>query len=165
MIWLTRDLLFLWWWFSCWVMSNSVATPWTIACQSPLNMGFPKQEYWSGLTFPSSGDLSHPRDRICVSCINRHILFHWAISEAWQEIKLQNTQTAHTAQYQKNKQPSRKNGQKTQKFFLQKRHTDGQMTQAKMLSITVYYRNANQKYNEVSPHTSQDDQNQKVYKY
>ena len=95
--------------------------PWTIACQSPLNMGFPKQEYWSGLTFPSSGDLSHPRDRICISCINRHILFHWAISEAWQEIKLQNTQTAHTAQYQKNKQPSRKKwAEDTKSFFFKK---------------------------------------------
>ena len=98
-------------------MSNSVATPWTIACQSPLNMGFPKQEYWCGLTFSSSGDLSHPRDRICVSFMNRHIHFHWAISEAWQEIKLQNIQTAHTAQYQKDKRPSRKNEQKTQKDF------------------------------------------------
>ena len=35
-----------------------VATPWTIACQAPLSMGFPRQEYWSGLSFPSPGDLS-----------------------------------------------------------------------------------------------------------
>ena len=33
------------------------ATLWTIACQAPLPMGFPKQEYWSGLPFPSPGDL------------------------------------------------------------------------------------------------------------
>ena len=33
-----------------------------------------------------------------------------------------------------------------------------------MLSITIYYRNANQEHNEVSPYTSQDDQYQKVYK-
>ena len=40
-------------------MSHSV-TVWTIACQTPLFMGFPRQEYWSGLTFPSPGDLPHP---------------------------------------------------------------------------------------------------------
>ena len=30
-------------------------TPWTIACQVPLSGGFPRQEYWSGLPFPSPG--------------------------------------------------------------------------------------------------------------
>ena len=34
------------------------ATPWTIAHQAPLLMGFPRQEYWSGFPFPSPGDLS-----------------------------------------------------------------------------------------------------------
>ena len=33
-------------------MSNS-ATSWTVACQAPLSMGFPRQEYWTGLPFPS----------------------------------------------------------------------------------------------------------------
>ena len=41
-------------------MSNSFLTPWTVACQAPLSMGFPRQEYWSGLPFPSPGDLSNP---------------------------------------------------------------------------------------------------------
>ena len=36
------------------------ATPWTIACQSPLSMRFPRQEYWSGLSFPSPGNLPNP---------------------------------------------------------------------------------------------------------
>ena len=36
------------------------ATPWTAACQAPLSMGFPTQEYWSGLPFPSLGDLPNP---------------------------------------------------------------------------------------------------------
>ena len=31
--------------------------PWTIAHQAPLSMGFPRQEYWSGLPFPPPGDL------------------------------------------------------------------------------------------------------------
>ena len=43
--------------FSCCVMSLSFATPWAIDHQSPLFMGFPIQENWSGLPFPSSGDL------------------------------------------------------------------------------------------------------------
>ena len=34
--------------------------PWTIACQAPLPMGFSKQEYWSGLPFPSPGDFLNP---------------------------------------------------------------------------------------------------------
>ena len=38
----------------------TLATPWTIACQGPLSMGFSRQEYWSGLPFPSPGDLPHP---------------------------------------------------------------------------------------------------------
>ena len=33
------------------------ATPWTAACQAPLSMGFSRQESWSGLPFPSPGDL------------------------------------------------------------------------------------------------------------
>ena len=32
-------------------------TPWTVACQVPLSMGFPRQEYWSGLPFCSPEDL------------------------------------------------------------------------------------------------------------
>jgi len=36
------------------------ATPWVIACQAPLSMEFSRQEYWSGLPFPSAGDLPNP---------------------------------------------------------------------------------------------------------
>ena len=36
----------------------TLATPWTVAHQAPLSMGFPRQEYWSGLPCPSPGDLS-----------------------------------------------------------------------------------------------------------
>ena len=45
-------------------------TPWTVACQSPQSMGFPRQEYWSGLPFPPPGDLPDPKDRTCISCIS-----------------------------------------------------------------------------------------------
>ena len=37
------------------------AIPWTVAHQAPLSMGFSRQEYWSGLPFPSPGDLPDPR--------------------------------------------------------------------------------------------------------
>ena len=36
------------------------ATPWTGALQAPLSLGFSRQEYWSGLSFPSLGDLPNP---------------------------------------------------------------------------------------------------------
>ena len=38
-------------------MSDSFATPWTVAHQAPLFKEFCKQEYWSGLPFPFPGDL------------------------------------------------------------------------------------------------------------
>ena len=38
-----------------------LATPWTVAYQVPLPIGFSRQEYWSGLLFPSPGDLPDPR--------------------------------------------------------------------------------------------------------
>ena len=45
--------------FSHQVMSDSVS-PQTVAHQAPLPMGFPRQEYWSGLSFASPGDLPDP---------------------------------------------------------------------------------------------------------
>ena len=41
-------------------MSDSFVTQWTVACQAPLSMGFSRQENWSGLSFPSPGDLPNP---------------------------------------------------------------------------------------------------------
>ena len=41
---------------ACLVLSNPFVTPWTVAHQAPL----PRQEYWSGLPFPSPGDLPDP---------------------------------------------------------------------------------------------------------
>ena len=43
----------------CSVMSDS-ATLWTVACQTPLSVGFSRQEYWGELLFPPPGDLPHP---------------------------------------------------------------------------------------------------------
>ena len=61
------------------------ATPWTVAHQAPLSMGFSRQEYWSGLPFPSPGDLPNPGTEArlsCVSCTGRQILYHCATWEA-----------------------------------------------------------------------------------
>ena len=42
------------------VVSDSFVTPGTMARKAPLSTGFPRQEYWSGLTFPSPEDLPDP---------------------------------------------------------------------------------------------------------
>ena len=41
-------------------MPDSFVTPRTVTFQAPVSMGFPRQEYWSGLPFPSPGDLPDP---------------------------------------------------------------------------------------------------------
>ena len=38
----------------------TLATSWTVACQAPLSIKFSRQKYWSGLPFPSPGDLLNP---------------------------------------------------------------------------------------------------------
>ena len=38
----------------------TVCSPWTVIHQAPLSIGFPRQEYWSGLPFPSARNLSNP---------------------------------------------------------------------------------------------------------
>ena len=43
------------------MLHGRFATLWTVDCKAPLSMGFPRQEYWSGLPVPSPGDLPHPR--------------------------------------------------------------------------------------------------------
>ena len=40
--------------------SSDSVTLWTVAHQAPLSMGFSRQEYWTGLPFPSPGDLPYP---------------------------------------------------------------------------------------------------------
>ena len=41
-------------------MTDSSATPWTVAYEVPQSMGFPRREYWSGLPLPSPGDFPNP---------------------------------------------------------------------------------------------------------
>ena len=58
------------------------ATTWTVECQAPLSMGFSRQEYWSGLPFPSPGDLpdsgSEPGLPHC-----RQILYQLSYEGTW----------------------------------------------------------------------------------
>ena len=42
----------------------TLASPWTVACQAALSMGFSRQEYWSGLPFPSPGNLPNPEIKL-----------------------------------------------------------------------------------------------------
>ena len=50
------------------------ATPGTVAHQASLSMGFSRQEYWSGLPFPSPGDLPNPGIETASLC-----LLHWQV--------------------------------------------------------------------------------------
>ena len=56
------------------------ATPWTVACQAPLSLGFSRIPEWVAISF-SSGS-SWLRDWTHVSCISRWILYHWPTREA-----------------------------------------------------------------------------------
>ena len=70
-------------WVSEWMKSLSpvclLVTPWTVgAYHAPLYMGFSRQEYWSGLPFPSPEDLPNPGDQTPVSCIVGRRFTVWA---------------------------------------------------------------------------------------
>ena len=55
-----KTILFVIFAFSHYVMSVSFPAPWIVACQAYLSMEFSRQEYWSGLPFPTSGDRPDP---------------------------------------------------------------------------------------------------------
>ena len=58
-------------------MSNSFAIPWTVTHQAPLSVGFPREEYYSGVAIFHSRGSSWPRHQTQVSCIGRQILYYW----------------------------------------------------------------------------------------
>ena len=67
----------------CYLVAQSrltFATPWTVAGQAPLSIGFPREEYWSALPFATQG-ISQHRDQTCIFCIGRQILYHWTTKE------------------------------------------------------------------------------------
>ena len=61
------------------------AAPWTVAHQAPLSVRFPRQEYQSGLPFPSPGDLPKPKSltssSYIISYICKRVLYHWKAHE------------------------------------------------------------------------------------
>lgn len=66
-------------------MPNSLGPPWTVACQAPLSMGFPRLRLLEWVAFSCSGGSSQIRDQTlisCVSCTGRQIIYHWATLEA-----------------------------------------------------------------------------------
>ena len=62
------------------------------------------------------------------------------------------------------KQPNQNTGRRSKQTFLQRRHSEGQKSHEKMLNITNCQRNANQNFNQVSPHTGQNGYHQKIYR-
>ena len=60
-------------------------TPWTEAHQAPLSMGFPRQEYWSGLPFPSLGDLPDPEIEPASPALTGGFFYRWATREGLQK--------------------------------------------------------------------------------
>ena len=61
--------------------SKSFSTPWIVAHQAPLSVGFPRQEYWSGLPLPSPG-IFQTQGSNWVSWVGRQFLYHWATRKA-----------------------------------------------------------------------------------
>jgi len=58
----------------------TLVTLWTVACQAPPSMGFPRQEYWSGFPFLSPGDLPHPEiDSLPLSHQETYIQFYFKL--------------------------------------------------------------------------------------
>ena len=57
--------------------------PWTVAHQDPLSMGFPRQESWTGLPFPSLGDLPHSGIKLASSGLQADSL---SLSHQWSPI-------------------------------------------------------------------------------
>ena len=55
-----KTILFVIFAFSHYFMSDFFPTPWTVACQARLSLEFSRQEYWSGLPFPTAGDRPDP---------------------------------------------------------------------------------------------------------
>ena len=72
---------------------TTLATSWTVAHQAPLSMGFSREEYWSGLPFPSLGDLPDPGIKPKSPALQADSLS----TELWSLIKLKSFCTAKEA--------------------------------------------------------------------
>ena len=75
--------------FSC--PCQILETPWTIACQTPLSIVFPKQEYWNGLPCRLPGDLPIPVIQLMSPALIGRFFYHWATREVSREKKNRNS--------------------------------------------------------------------------
>ena len=73
-------------------MSESFVTPQILACQTPSVYGISPARIMEGVAISFSRGSSWPRDWICISCISRRILHHWAIKEASYKERTQHKQ-------------------------------------------------------------------------
>ena len=64
------------------VAQSNCVTPWTVACQAPLSMGFSRKGYLEWVAIPFSRGSSQPRDRMQVFCIADRFLTIWVTREA-----------------------------------------------------------------------------------
>ena len=72
---------------SCLTLCNTI---WTAACQTPLSMGFSRQEYWSGLRCSPAGDLSdtgiEPASLLSPALAGGFVLFCFTTSTTWETL-------------------------------------------------------------------------------
>ena len=96
------------------------ATPWTVAHQAPLSMGFSRQEYWSGLPFTSPGDLPdpgiEPRDWTQVSRIPGRHSNLWATREDLKDSAYNHAHSCNLIQQRDAKQNQKKGNGTWDKF-------------------------------------------------
>ena len=121
-------------------------TPWTIARQAPLSMGFSKQEYWSGLPFPSSGGSSRLRDRTWVS----HTAGRFFTARATRE-----DQVTHSPIENKNFMKKENSLDALRKSYLTFNVEKRQMFKESFLKINLFYLFCFKKKKE-KPHIKQD---------
>ena len=82
----------------CWLVTQLCqlfATPWTVALQAPLFMGFSRQESWSGMPCPPPEDLPESGIKPTSPTLSRWVLYHWATRKALIYICLPLKQTFH----------------------------------------------------------------------
>ena len=65
------------------VVVSDFVNPWTVAHQAPLSIGFSRQEFWSGLLFPSPGDRPNPRIEPASPALVGGFFYYWAM---WKEV-------------------------------------------------------------------------------
>ena len=64
---------------------DSFATPWTVAHQAPLSMGFFSQEQWSGLSFTAPGELSNPGIKPTSPAWQENFFFFFNHCTTWED--------------------------------------------------------------------------------